>query len=211
VSRTAADLRWVALGDSYTIGTSVAAADAWPAQLVARLAADPPPTTLELVANHAANGATAADVVRSQLPLLQREPVLGFASLLIGVNDVVQGASGHAYRANVATILDALLARLAPARILGVETPDYTVTPMGAAFGDPAQRRAAILRFNAVFAGLCRDRGIRFVDGILAISGDAHRDLVLVASDGLHPSAEQYRRWVSERIEPSVRAQLASA
>ena len=44
---------------------------------------------------------------------------------------------------------------------------------MGAAFGEPAQRRAAIVRFNALFADLCAARGIAFVDGILAISGDA--------------------------------------
>ena len=47
------------------------------------------------------------------------------------------------------------------------------------------------------------------MDGILAISGDAGRDPALVASDGLHPSAAQYRRWVSERIEPAVRGLLA--
>ncbi len=203
-------LRYVAIGDSYTIGTSVAAADAWPAQLVARLAADPPAATLELVANHAVNGATAAAVIRSQLPLLQRDHELGFASLLVGVNDVLQGADGPIYRANVAAILDALLERLAPGRILAVETPDYTVTPMGAAFGNPATRRAAIVDVNAAFAALCRARGIRFVDGILAISTDAGRDPGLVADDGLHPSAAQYRRWVTERIEPAVRVLLAT-
>ncbi len=142
---------------------------------------------------------------RDQLPLLAREENLGFASLLVGANDAVQGVPERQFQDDVATILDACLARLPANRILGVETPDYTVTPMGAAFGEPAQRRAAIVRFNALFADLCTARGIAFVDGILAISGDAGRDPALVASDGLHPSAAQYRRWVSERIEPAVR------
>ena len=53
-------------------------------------------------------------------------------------------------------------------RILAVETPDYTVTPMGAAFGEPAAQRAGIVAFNAVLAALCAERGITFVDGILA-------------------------------------------
>src|SRR6478752_4419557 len=57
-------LRYVALGDSYTIGTSVPQEDRWPDQLVSRLAAAPPPAaTLELVANHAVNGYTAGTVV----------------------------------------------------------------------------------------------------------------------------------------------------
>ena len=197
-------LRYVALGDSYTIGTSVAAGDAWPDQLVARLAADPPARTFRLVANHAVNGSSASAVVREQLPQLGADGQFGFVSLLVGANDVVRGVPEPAFRADAAAILDALLARLAPDRILVVETPDYTVTPMGAAFGDPAERSATIGRFNRVLAGLCADRGIPFVDGILAISRDAAADPSLVASDGLHPSAAQYRRWVDERIAPVV-------
>ncbi len=204
-------LRYVAIGDSYTIGTSVAANESWPAQLMARLSAAPPRSTLALVANHAVNGASADSVARNQLPLVAAERQLGFASLLVGANDVVQGVPEAVYRADATIILNALLGRLAPDRILCVETPDYTVTPMGAAFGDPVTRRAAIVRCNAVLGELCRDRGIRFVDGILAISSEAALDPELVASDGLHPSGAQYARWVTERIEPVVRELLGRA
>ena len=147
----ARDLRWVAIGDSYTIGTSVAAGDRWPDQLAARLDADPPrgAPRLILVANLAVNGSTAADVRRRQLPRLLADRDLGFASLLVGVNDVVQGVPETRFRDDAAAILDALLGRLPPGRILVVETPDYTVTPMGAAFGEPAARRAGIVAFNA--------------------------------------------------------------
>ena len=101
-----------------------------------------PPTppaagALELVANHAVNGYTAGSVVRRQLPRLDDDAPIDFATLLVGVNDVVQGVPEDTYRADVDTILAALLARLPPGRILCVETPDYTVTPQGAAFGDP--------------------------------------------------------------------------
>jgi lysophospholipase L1-like esterase len=209
-------LRWVAIGDSYTIGTSVASGDRWPDQLIGRLDADRPGadgsglgSRLVLVANHAVNGSTAADVRRAQLPRLLAEPDLGFASLLVGVNDVVRGVPPPRFHDDVAAILDALLGRLSPDRILAVETPDYTVTPMGAAFGEPAARRAGIVAFNAAVAELCAERGILFVDGIFAISTAASTDPVLVATDGLHPSAAQYRRWVVERVEPAVRGLLA--
>jgi lysophospholipase L1-like esterase len=208
-------MRWVAIGDSYTIGTSVAAAERWPDQLIGRLDADRPGADgsgarprLVLAANHAVNGSTAADIRRAQLPRLLAEPDLGFASLLVGVNDVVRGVPAPRFRDDVAAILDALLGRLSPDRILAVETPDYTVTPMGAAFGEPAARRSWIVAFNAAVAGLCAERGIRFVDGIFAISTAAAADPALVAADGLHPSAAQYRRWVVERIEPVVRGLL---
>jgi len=127
----------------------------------------------------------------------------------VGVNDVVQAVSAQRYREDAARILEALLGRLPANRILCVETPDYTVTPMGAAFGEPAARRAGIERVNAILRGLCDGAGIAFVDGIFEISRDAKADATLVARDGLHPSGSQYRRWVSERIEPVVRALLA--
>ena len=57
---------WVALGDSYTIGTSVAEPDRWPNQLLARL----PAGRLRLLANLAVNGATSRDVIERQLPRL---------------------------------------------------------------------------------------------------------------------------------------------
>lgn len=205
-------LRYVALGDSYTIGTSVAMEDRWADRLVSRLGAAPAPDgTLELVANHAANGYTSADVIARELPRLDADGDIGFVSLLIGVNDVVQGVPEATYRANVDTILEDLLARVPPTRILCVETPDYTVTPQGAAFGDPARQAAGIERNNGILRERCEANGIRFVDGILGISRDAATDPTLVASDGLHPSGAQYERWVVEQIEPAVRELLGSS
>ena len=210
MARQRDSLRYVALGDSYTIGTSVAADERWPDQLVARLAASPSAAgSLELVANHAVNGYTAGSVVRRQLPRLDDDAPVDIASLLVGVNDVVQGVPEETYRADVDTILAALLQRLPPSRILCIETPDYTVTPQGAAFGDAATQRAGIVRMNAVLRERCKAARVGFVDGIFAISGEAATDRTLVAPDGLHPSGAQYRRWVTERIEPAVRELLA--
>lgn len=191
--------RYVALGDSYTIGTSVQVADRWPNRLVRALGAAPP--TLRLVANLAVNGYTSADVLVRALPLLGRlEP--GFVSLLVGVNDVVRGVPIDVYRANVERILGELLHRVPPERIVTVATPDYTVTPEGATYGDPAIRRAAIVAHNAELARAARATGIAFVD-IHDLSLRVADDHSLVADDGLHPSGAQYALWV-ERITPVV-------
>ncbi|MGH2408582.1 MAG: SGNH/GDSL hydrolase family protein [Candidatus Limnocylindrales bacterium] len=192
-------LRYVALGDSYTIGTSVAEAERWPNQLVMRLGSTPP--SLQLVANLGVNGRTSGDVIRDQLPQLGGLRA-DFVSLLIGVNDVVQGVSAERYRTNVAAILDALLGRLPPDRILAVSTPDYTVTPAGADYGDPSQQSAGIQANNRILAELAKARGIPFVD-IYDLSLRAASDGALVAGDGLHPSGAQYALWV-ERITPVV-------
>jgi lysophospholipase L1-like esterase len=198
-------LRYVALGDSYTIGTALTRpSDRWPDRLVATVGAPP---GLELVANLGVNGFTSRDVIEIELPqvaALRPE----FASLLVGVNDVVQGVPPDTYRTNAARILDALLAILPADRLVTVATPDYTVTPQGASYGDRATQAAAIRAFNAILRKEATDRAIAFVD-IHDLSLRASDDRSLVADDGLHPSGAQYALWV-DRIRPVVAALIGS-
>ena len=202
-SRDAGEISFVALGDSYTIGVSVAEVDRWPNQLVARIGQE---TRLALVANLGVNGYTSGDLIADELPQLAALAP-GFVSVQIGVNDVVQGVPEERYRQNVEAILDELLERLAADRIVTVATPDYTVTPQGAAFGDPRQQSAGIRRNNEILRAAAEDRGIAYVD-IYDISLAAEEDRSLVATDGLHPSGAQYRLWV-DRIAPVVESLLA--
>jgi lysophospholipase L1-like esterase len=194
-------VRYVALGDSYTIGTDVTEAERWPNQL-AELVGD-----IQLTANLGVNGYTSADVVAEELPQLDElRPEL--VSLLIGVNDVVQGVPDAAYAANVAVILDDLAARLPANRVVCVATPDYTRTPRGAEYGNPELQSDRIVRFNAILREACELRGITFVPEIFEISQRASDDPGLVAEDGLHPSGQQYRRWV-DAIAPIVQDLLS--
>jgi acyl-CoA thioesterase-1 len=193
-------LRYVALGDSYTIGTALPRqGDRWPDRLVVALAGAPP--GLELVANLGVNGFTSRDVIEVELPRVAAlRP--DFISLLVGVNDVVQGVPQDAYRVNAARILGGLLELLPSNRMVAVATPDYTVTPQGASYGDPVIQATAIRMVNAILRDLATDRAIAFVD-IHDLSLRAADDRSLVADDGLHPSGAQYALWV-ERIAPVV-------
>ena len=205
-------LRYVAIGDSYTIGTSVAAHDAWPAQLVARLAVDPPRTSLALVANHAVNGSSADSVVRRQLPLVAAERQLGFASLLVGANDAVQGVPEAVYRADVTTILNTLLGRLRSgshpgrrdARLHGDADGGGVRRPGDPAGGDRSLQRG-VRRSCAASAGSVSSTGS---------SRSRRRPRSTRPSSpatGCTRPAAQYARWVSERIEPAVRELLGRA
>ena len=192
-------MRYVALGDSYTIGTSVAEADRWPDQLVAAMGSGFGP--LKLVANLGVNGYTSDDLIRDEVPALAGlRP--DFVTLLVGVNDVVRGVAPAIYAANVDAILDKLLRLLPANRIVTVATPDYTVTPAGSDYGDPRQQHDAIVAANDTMARLAADREIAYVD-VFDVSLRAAADRSLVADDGLHPSAAQYALWV-ERILPVV-------
>ena len=203
-------MRYVALGDSYTIGTSVREAERWPNQLVDRLGEPAertsPERRLELVANLAVHGFTSADVIGTQLPRL---PTLAPAvvSLLVGVNDVIRGVPNAVYRANLDTILDAVAAVPSVRLVFGVTMPDYTVTPAGADYGDPVAVAASIRGFNAAFSEVLARHRIPVVD-VHDVSLAAADEPSLVAGDGLHPSGEQYRRWV-DRIAPRVSDWLA--
>jgi lysophospholipase L1-like esterase len=196
-------LRYVALGDSYTIGTSVSSPESWPAQLVARM------PQLQLIANLGVNGYSTDELIAdelAQLPDLRPE----FVTLLIGVNDVVRGMPEQRYAANLVLILEGLLGQLPADRILCVATPDYTVTPQGAAFGSPAEQQARIEAINALLRAACEEQSVRFVPDTFEISQKAASDPSLVARDGLHPSGAQYKLWV-DAIQPVVEEMLADA
>lgn len=158
------------------------------------------PPALELVANLAASGAQSEHVLAQQLPRLAAlQPE--FASVLVGGNDLLAGTPLETYRANAAAILDGLLARLAPDRIV-VGIPDHTAAPRGTKAGDPALARAGIRAANEAMAALCAARGIRFID-VFDLSEAASTDRSLVSGDGFHPTASGYARWV-DRIAPVV-------
>jgi lysophospholipase L1-like esterase len=190
------------LGDSYTIGISVDPADRWPDQLVGVLAGT---VALRIVANPARNGLTSGDLLRDELPLVARlKP--GLVSVLIGVNDVVQGVSEQGYRGNVTQILDSLVRAPGVGRTFVVATPDYTLTPQGAAFGDPKANRGAITRFNAIIREEAERRYIAYVD-ITPVADGVTTDRSLVAGDGLHPSGLKYLAR-AESIAPVVASLL---
>ena len=174
-------------------------------QLVAALGDDGP--TLDLVANLGVNGYTSADLIREELPALDGLAP-DFATVLIGVNDVVQGVPLPTYEANVATILDTLLVA-SPGR------PDRDGRGPGL-HGDAGRRG---LRRPGASDTTASSPPTRSWRGCPPSAGspswtsstsrcEAATDRSLVADDGLHPSGVQYARWV-DRIRPVVEGLLA--
>ena len=192
--------RLVALGDSYTAGIGVERRESWPRQLVRSMDHQ---VRLRLVSNLADVGKTSEDVLLDQVPQLDawRPDVV---SLLVGVNDIIANdITLDMYRANVAGILDLLLADLDPERIFVITSPDLTLTARGGHdYGDRAANRAAILLANAILTEEATARGIVVVD-ITPVSDRVPHDSTLVADDGLYPSAKQYAGWV-ELIAPEM-------
>jgi len=196
---------FLALGDSYTVGESVPPAWSWPRQLVARLRnagyrVDDPLvvartgwTTDELAAGIRERGLSGP---------------FSFVSLLIGVNNQYRGRALEEYRREFLALLDEAVALAGgePDRVLVLSIPDWGVMP----FAEDRDRRAIgseIDRFNRVNREVSGQRGCRWVD-ITGISREARESSGLAADDGLHPSGDQYGKWVEE-ILPVVGKILA--
>ena len=187
-------LRYLALGDSYTIGEGISAEGRWTHQLAGALRAEGvdlgDPQTI------AATGWTTGELDVAIDAADPRGP-FDFASLLIGVNNQYRGQSVEQYAAEFAALLERAIgfAYGRAGRVLVLSIPDWGVTPFGAASGRDTFAIARQLdAFNAAARAACAARGVAFID-ITAASRDAGAAPAMLADDGLHPSAIQYADW----------------
>lgn len=185
-------VRYVALGDSYTIGTGTTAGNSWPVLLSKHLQENK--IDIELVANPSHNGWTTQDVIDSELPVYERSGPT-FATLLIGVNDWVQGVDAKIFQKNLIFILDKMQATLSDrSKLVLITIPDFGVTPAGARYGGGRDISKGIAEFNTIILSEAKKRNLRTVD-LFARSKEMGKDRSLVAADGLHPSAKEYAIW----------------
>ena len=193
-------MRYLALGDSYTIGTGASDdAHSWPSIIAARLGAE--------LTNPAVNGYTTLDLIRDELPHLERvRPDL--VTVLIGVNDLVQGRTADQYRDSLNRIYDAV-ARATPKLVIAVSIPTWSYVPAAAEFGGAQRVERLTDIFNDVARGEAEARDFGWVDiGPASTSGIGTDGWI--AADDLHPGDAQYAAW-AEAIWPVVRDELTSA
>jgi lysophospholipase L1-like esterase len=188
----ATELRYLALGDSYTIGESVEESGRWPVQLAKALRddgialADP-----RIVATTGWTTGELSDAMDAAEPLGQWD----FVSLLIGVNNQYRGRPVEEFGAEFDALLQRAIALAGgrARRVLVLTIPDWGVTPFGARSGRDRTRIARDLdAYNAKVSEISAHHGVKVAD-IAPISRE--RGAELVAGDGLHPSAELYAQW----------------
>jgi lysophospholipase L1-like esterase len=192
-SAHAAD-RFLALGDSYTIGEGVAPDQRWPMQLAERLRADA--IALDDPEIVATTGWT-TDELSAAMDAKSFSPPYALVTLLIGVNNQYRGRSLANYRKEFSALLARALALAGERanRVVVVSIPDWGITGFARANGRDAHRVGIeIDAFNATAREIARDRGIAFVDvtSLSRTAGD-HDDMLV--ADRLHPSAAQYALW----------------
>jgi lysophospholipase L1-like esterase len=190
----AGTLRYLALGDSYTIGEGVAEDGRWPLQLARALRdAGIPLADPRIVAT---TGWT-TDELSAAIDAAQPLGDYDFASLLIGVNNQYRGRTVDDYRVEFAALLERAigLAGGDPGRVLVLSIPDWGATRFGRESGrDTAAIARELDAYNAAARAICAARGVAFID-ITAASRTHGADAAMLADDGLHPSALAYADW----------------
>jgi lysophospholipase L1-like esterase len=185
-------IRYVAIGDSYSIGEGASPEQSWPAILTRHLNENG--LHIELVANPSVTGWTTQQAIDRELPIfVQSKPT--FATLQIGVNDWVQGVDEKTFRKRFAFLLDQILSVLPNKKnLLVVTIPDFGVTRTGPKYARGRNISEGLARFNQIVAEEAKKRGLKVVD-VFELSKKMGTDPSLVGADGLHPSAKEYAEW----------------
>ncbi|MBI3509135.1 MAG: SGNH/GDSL hydrolase family protein [Bacteroidetes bacterium] len=185
-------VRYVALGDSYTICEGATRDESWPLIMANEISSDK--IKVDLVANPSRTGWTTQDLIDNELSVFD-DSKADVVTLLIGVNDWVQGVSKETFHSHLIFILDHLQEKLAKKNnIVLITIPDFGVTPTGKLYSGGRDISAGISEFNKIISEEAAKRELKLVD-IFPVSKNMGSDDTLIAGDGLHPSAKEYAVW----------------
>jgi lysophospholipase L1-like esterase len=185
-------IKYVAVGDSYSIGTGAPEGSAWPQVMTAELRSRGRP--IELTANLGQNGWTTAGMILAQMPQLAAlKPDL--VTVMGGANDASQMISEQEFAQRFNRLLDDAITVTGDAkRVIVITIPDFSVTP---AFRKrQGNYQSVIKNFNSIIIQTADQRGCPVVD-VYPASQEMGEDPSLVSEDGLHPSAKMSRRWAN--------------
>ena len=152
--------KYLALGDSYTIGESVDVKQKWPVQLLDKLSkVNSEINELEIIAQ---TGWTAQQLITATAELTL-EPPYGLVSLLIGVNNQFQGQLAENFRPSFIELIDraVILSGNIKERVFVLSIPDWGATP----FANSLERdeiTKQINEFNNIIKYEADQRNIKF-------------------------------------------------
>lgn len=188
------EISYLALGDSYTIGTGLdVTALNYPTQLAKRLDSESN-FSYPKVRIIAENGWTTSDLIQA-VDNEDLDSSYSLVSLLIGVNNQYQGGSINDYISEFELLLIKALSFAAndTSNIFVISIPDYGVTPFGQA--KAMQIEKEINMYNAINDSISSAFGVSYFN-ITDISRKAINNDSLIASDNLHPSGTMYKEWI---------------
>ncbi len=198
-------INYLALGDSYTVGTAIGQENAYPYLLKEKLEKTDSVSTVN-VDVIAQNGWTTSNLrqgIFSQKPATNYDLV----TLLIGVNNQYQAKSKTEYRKEFRELLEQAIQLGSGNRdnVFVLSVPDWGVTPAA----DRSRKEEIAMDidlFNTINKEITDSLGVTYFD-ITPISRTAGHKLDLVAKDGLHFSDKMHELWL-EIIYTDIKKQM---
>ena len=186
-------IRYVAIGDSYTVATGIEEKDSWPSQLTQKLKSAG--IKINLIEILGMRGATSQQTLNEVMPLLKNlKP--GFITLLIGVNDWIrEGISSSKFKIRIKNLIDEIQSNLPPKKLLLITIPDFSCSPQKKNWGYGKSATNGITRLNKILKTEATLRDLVIVD-IYPLSQNLCSQVGMFSDDGVHPSALQYSKWV---------------
>jgi len=191
---SSSDYKYLALGDSYTIGESVCETCRFPEQLKENLNQRlNQQGDLKIIAK---TGWTTNDLLKG---IANEKPASDYdlVTLLIGVNNQYQGQPFSTYEKEFPILLDKAIKFAGGNKdhVMVVSIPDYAFTPFGQTKSDPSKISKELEQYDAYAKKIADAKGVSF-ENITPITRKGLEQKNLVASDGLHPSKEAYSQFV---------------
>lgn len=188
--------KYLALGDSYTIGESVCSDCSFPKQLTDSLNEIlTEKTSVKIIAK---TGWTTSDLL-SAIEAENLSKDYDLVTLLIGVNNQYQGKPFSLYEEEFPKLLDMAIAFAngKPENVIVLSIPDYAFTSFGRKSGKVEKITGDLIKYNAFVEKIASEKGVLF-ENITPITQQGLENPVLVASDGLHPSEVAYKKFVKQ-------------
>jgi lysophospholipase L1-like esterase len=202
------EIKYLALGDSYTIGEGEKSENSYPLQVAEILKSeDFSFSNTKIVAK---TGWTSGELLEA----VEKENItpnaFDFASLLIGVNNQYKGQPLEQFKADLTKLIEVTLPYVGHQKdkLVLISIPDWGVTRFGQSGIRPTDQIAKeIDAYNEVVRLEALAYGLSFINvtDSYRIRGGISENMV---ADGLHPSRFIYREWaffISEKIKESVK------
>ncbi|MEO1486575.1 MAG: SGNH/GDSL hydrolase family protein [Bacteroidota bacterium] len=191
--------KFLALGDSYTVGTGETLQNSWPVQFVRSLEKKGIVVTTSKTIAKA--GWTTTDLLREIAN--EKETDYDLVSLLIGVNNQYQGIDPTLFENEFRLLLEKSISFTNddPSKVFVLSIPDWSVTPF-AKYKAKDKIVEELDAYNTFIETEAKKQKVTFID-ITKMSRNAEVNKALIASDSLHPSKRMYKLWV-KKIQKKV-------
>ena len=192
--------RYLALGDSYTIGESVCETCRFPEQLkdsIQKKLDKKSTIKVDIIAQTGWTTTNLKNAITAENP----SNTYDFVTLLIGVNNQYQHKDFGLFETEFPELVNTAIQKANGKKqnVIVVSIPDYAFTPFG---NGNATISTEIAQYNTFSKNYCDSNNIKFVN-ITDITKQGLVQTNLVATDGLHPSKIAYSKFV-ELILPKA-------